>query len=79
MSPYPASGHFHSRVFDAGPGANWGGLSWNADTTADTGVALSVRTGNTPNPDGTWTSFTPIAASGDDIPGSSRYVQYRPT
>ena len=55
MSPYPASGTFQSRVFDAGQSANWGGLGWNADTTADTSVALSVRTGNTPSPDGTWT------------------------
>ena len=36
-----------------------------------------MRTGDTPAPDGTWSSFTPIAASGDDVPGSSRYAQYR--
>ena len=38
---------------------------------------MSVRTGNTPTPDLTWSAFTPIASSGGDIPGNSRYVQYR--
>ncbi len=55
MSPYPASGTFDSRVFDAGPGqsVNWGALTWNSATPPGTGIAISVRTGNTPTPDGT--------------------------
>ena len=77
MSPYPASGNFDSRVFDAGQSADWGALAWSADTPAGTGVALSVRTGNTPTPGPGWSSFSPIAASGGDIPGNSRYLQYR--
>ena len=79
LSPYPASGTFDSRVFDAGAGqiADWGALSWNSATPSGTGIAISVRTGDTPTPDGTWSAFTPIASSGGDIPGSSRYVQYR--
>ena len=77
MGPYPASGSFDSRVFDAGQGADWGSLSWTAATPGGTGVGLSVRTGNTATPDGTWSAFTPVATSGGDIPGSSRYVQYR--
>ncbi len=77
LSPYPSAGTFDSRVLDAGQPADWGPLSWTADTPAGTGVALSVRTGNTPTPDGSWTGFTPISASGADIPGNSRYIQYR--
>jgi hypothetical protein len=79
MSPYPGSGTFDSRVFDAGAGqiADWGVLSWNSATPSGTGIAISVRTGDTPTPDGTWSAFAPIASSGGDIPGSSRYVQYR--
>ncbi len=79
MSPYPASGTFDSRVFDAGSGqsVNWGALTWNSATPSGTGIAMSVRTGNTPTPDGTWSAFTPIATSGGDIPGNTRYVQYR--
>ena len=79
MSPYPGSGTFDSRVFDAGTGqiADWGALSWDSATPSGTGIAISVRTGDTPTPDGTWSAFTPIASPGGDIPGSSRYVQYR--
>ena len=79
LSPYPAAGTFDSRVFDAGAGQNaaWGALSWNATTPAGTAVALSARTGGTPTPDPSWSAFAPIATSGGDIPGSSRYVQYR--
>ena len=79
MSPYPGTGTFDSRVFDAGAGqtADWGALAWNSATPAGTGTTTSVRTGNTPTPDGSWSAFTPIASSGGDIPGNSRYVQYR--
>ena len=79
MSPYPATGTFDSRVFDAGAGqtADWGALNWNSATPAGTGIAISVRTGNTPTPDGTWSAFTPIPTSGGDIAGNSRFVQYR--
>jgi Bacterial Ig-like domain/Purple acid Phosphatase, N-terminal domain/Glycosyl hydrolases family 16 len=79
MSAYASSGSFDSRVFDAGAGqsADWGALTWSASAPVGTGVALSARTGDTPVPDATWTAFSPIAASGGDVPGSSRYVQYR--
>ncbi len=77
MSPYPGSGTFTSRVFDGGPAVDWGALDWTAATPPGTGVALSVRTGDTPTPDGSWSAFTPVAASGGDIPGTSRYVQYQ--
>ncbi len=77
ISPYPSAGTFTSRVFDAGQAADWGALTWHANAPPGTGVALSVRTGNTPTPDGSWSAFTPIASSGGDIPGNSRYVQYR--
>src|SRR6185503_2546149 len=62
LSPYPGSGTFDSRVLDAGQSVNWGALSWTADTPAGTGVALSVRTGNTPTPDGSWSGFNPVGS-----------------
>ncbi len=77
LSPYPSSGTFLSRVFDAGQAADWGALSWHANAPPNTSVQISVRTGNSPTPDGTWSAFTSIASSGGDIPGNSRYVQYR--
>ena len=77
VGPYPASGAFESRIFDAGQAVNWNQLSWIENTPAGTDVQLSVRTGNTPTPDGSWSSFAPIATSGGSIGGNSRYLQYR--
>ena len=77
MTPYPASGTFLSRVFDAGTAPNWGGLTWNASLPAGTSLAMAARTGDTPTPDGTWSTFRTISSSGGAIGGNSRYVQYR--
>ena len=40
-------------------------------------MALSVRTGNSATPDGTWTDFVPLASSGAAIGAVSRYLQYQ--
>ena len=78
MGPYPSTATFLSRIFDAGdPSAAWGALNWNALTPAGTSIAMSVRAGNTPAPDATWTGFAPIAASGDSMNLAARYVQYK--
>ena len=72
ISPYPGSGTFDSPVFDAGASqtADWGALELELSDTLGAAVALSARAGSTPTPDGSWSSFTPIAASsGGDIPG----------
>ena len=59
MSPYPASGSFDSRVFDAGDQLDWQAMSWDAQPRRRHRVALSVRTGNTPTPDGSWSVVHP--------------------
>ena len=58
----------------------WTGATFDGvtSTPAGTAVAFEVRTGNTPTPDGTWSAFASIA-NGADIPGTSRYIQYRAT
>ena len=38
---------------------------------------MSYRTGNSLVPDGSWTSFAPVASSGGALTGTSRYIQYR--
>ncbi len=77
MGPFAASGSFFSRVFDGGGTVSWNTASWNAAMPAGTTVTLSVRTGNTPTPDGTWTNFVPLAGSGASIGAVGRYLQYR--
>jgi phage tail protein X len=79
MTPYAATGAFTSRVFDAGSSVPWGSATWTNTLPAGTSVSLSVRQGNTPTPDGSWTPFAPLAGSGATIGGSARFLQYRAT
>jgi len=76
-SPYPTSASFESRVFDALQGASFGAAYWSATTPAGTAAALSVRAGNTPVPNASWSAFVPIATSGASAGVTGRYVQYR--
>ena len=75
--PYASSGTYTSQVFDGGVARIWGAVTWNAGAPTGTNVSIAVRKGNTPVPDESWTSFTPVAASGDNTNGTSRYIQYK--
>jgi cysteine-rich repeat protein len=77
MSPYAASSSFESRVFDAGATASWDEVTWSATEPAATTVALSVRAGDTPAPDASWTAFAPVSSPGDLGGVTGRYAQYR--
>jgi hypothetical protein len=77
MTPYAASGTFLSRVFDAGSSVTWGTATWTSDLPNGTSLNISVRRGNSPTPDQTWTAFANLSGSGSTIGGNSRYVQYR--
>ena len=77
MSPYPATGTFLSRVFDASQQVGWQSLTWQAQLPLGTTLAMSVRTGDTASPDGSWSTWTPIASSGGQIGLVGRYAQYR--
>jgi hypothetical protein len=75
VSPYVPRGSFTSRVFDAGETTRWNAPAWSGEEPAGTRVDLTVRTGDTPVPDATWTTFTEMPASGATT--VSRYLQYR--
>jgi Domain of unknown function (DUF4082)/Bacterial Ig-like domain/Bacterial Ig domain/Purple acid Phosphatase, N-terminal domain/FlgD Ig-like domain/Cohesin domain len=77
MSPYPASGTFTSRVFDAGAPKAWGVVSWDADLPTATSLGIDVRTGDVAVPDGTWSAWNTIASSGASVGATTRYVEYR--
>jgi hypothetical protein len=78
VAPYQTAGTFTSRVFDAGDATTWGAVNWHGDTPPGTSLAISVSTGNTPNPnDGSWSSFTPVKAPGTAVNSTSRYIQYK--
>jgi VCBS repeat-containing protein len=71
------AGTFVSRVFDGGAPTGWQSLSWQAQTPTGTALAMSVRTGNSTIPDGSWTAWKPVASSGGQVDLSGRYAQYR--
>jgi hypothetical protein len=77
MTPHATAATFLSRVFDAGSIVPWADASWTSVLPSGTSLIVSVRTGNTPAVDGSWTSFATIPASGASIGASSRYLQYR--
>jgi hypothetical protein len=52
-------------------------VTWNADEPAGTSLAIHARTGHTPSPDGSWTPFTLVPASGSSLGLAGRYLQYR--
>ena len=76
MSPYSSSGTYFSRVFDGGGPADWGLVTWSAETPSGTNIIISVRTGNTPTPDESWGALIPIT-NGASIGANGRYMQYR--
>ena len=77
LTPYAASGTFLSRVFDGVGTVPWGTVTWASNLPSGTSLVISVRQGNTPTPDSTWTPFTTITSSGATIGGNSRYLQYQ--
>lgn len=78
MSPYPGSGMFTSRVFDAGNPVDWISLSDTALTPIGTSLSFESRSGNTAFPDGTWSGWQGIS-SGVIASPNARYIQYRAT
>jgi hypothetical protein len=77
LTPYAASSTFLSRVFDAGSPVSWLTVTWTSTLPSGTSLVLSVRQGNTPSPDNTWTSFATVPGSGATIGGTARYLQYK--
>lgn len=63
-----------SKVLDAGLRARFGRLTW----TADGALELSTRTGNTKEPDDTWSAWSPaLAAPGVVVSPAAQYLQVR--
>jgi len=76
LTPYVSPGRFESRVFDAGASAGWGDVTWQSLLPAGTSTSVSLRAGETPVPDGSWSAFTPLLAPGTAAGLTGRYAQY---
>ena len=78
LSPYPAAGTLRLAGPRRRPAGRLGRRSAGPPTPPPAPAWRSASApANTPTPDGSWSGFTPIAASGGDVAGNSRYLQYR--
>ena len=66
-----------SRVFDAGQAADWGAISWHANAPPGTSLRSASAPATRPPPTGAGAPSPRSPRSGGDVPGNSRYVQYR--
>jgi WD40 repeat protein len=74
------TGTFTSRILDGKTFNRWGQFQWTGETPTGTSLAWSVRSGNTPLADATWTDWQALdAASGTAVMNlpPSRFIQYR--
>ena len=58
-------GVYMTPAIDAGTIADWGRVRWTADLPRGAGVEIQVRSGNTEEPDGTWSSWRRLDEKGD--------------
>ena len=67
-----------SSVFNASEEVDWGIIEWDDSLPPETAVLMYVRSGNTPAPDSTWSTWDSLG-NGDEIADSlnSQYLQYR--
>jgi hypothetical protein len=79
---YASRGTVVSEVLDARLLSQWGSLRWQADTPTGTLVTVAVRSGNTPEPNETWSDWsaeqTDAQQAGIRAP-IARFLQYRLT
>ena len=78
MNNYTAnSGQFTSRVLDSGPGAqDWQTMTVTRTAPTGTQITYQTRSGPTPVPDATWSTFAAVGTGGAIPSPNSRYIQY---
>ncbi len=75
-----AAGTFTSKVKDTETVSTWGRIRWEAELPAGSAVEVQTRSGNTANPDPTWSEWSAPykQKEGDPILGErARYLQVR--
>ena len=79
---YASTGTIQSEVLDAKLISKWGSLRWKADTPAGTNVTVAVRSGNTSEPDETWSNWSAEQTQPQQAviaAPTARFLQYRVT
>jgi hypothetical protein len=79
---YVDRGTVVSEALDAKLISKWGSLRWKADVPADTSISVAVRTGNTAEPDETWSPWSTEETDAEQAvvrAPTARFLQYRAT
>jgi hypothetical protein len=79
---YAAKGTITSEALDAKLISRWGSLRWRSDMPAGTKVTVALRSGNTAEPDETWSAWSAEQTDAQQavIPApTARFLQYRIT
>jgi P pilus assembly chaperone PapD len=76
-SYYAGTAYLDSSVFSVGSKADWGEVTWVAETPPGTNITVKVRCGDTPTPDATWTGWAAVTNGGTVPHADSLYIQYR--
>jgi hypothetical protein len=74
------TGTFASKPLDARMVASWGKISWRLSTQAGTELSLTTRSGNTDQPDNSWSDWSApyTTSAGQQITSPrARYLQWR--
>ncbi|HOW86607.1 MAG TPA: hypothetical protein P5119_12155 [Candidatus Aminicenantes bacterium] len=73
------AGEYSSPVLDARTQAAWGRIVWDADVPAGTSIQLQTRSGNTGEPNATWTDWSPFYGKGEEqvLSPKARYLQVK--
>ncbi|MFH0965754.1 MAG: hypothetical protein V2A58_17285 [Planctomycetota bacterium] len=82
LDGYMKEGAFTGTVLDAGNAARWGKAVWYADAPAGTSVTVTTRSGNSAQPDGTWSAWSAalLEPAGSQVESpTGRFLQYRLT
>jgi hypothetical protein len=79
---FAARGTVLSDVLDAHLLSKWGSLHWRADLPAGTSVTVAVRSGNTAEPNETWSDWSAEQTDAEKaaiLAPTARFLQYRIT
>lgn len=74
------SGEYLSRVMDAKTISSWGNIEWRAEASSETTLQLQTRSGNSSEPNESWSDWSPPYQKyqGEKILSpKSRYIQFK--
>lgn len=73
------SGEYMSPVLDARTLASWGRVAWDAAVPAGAAVQLQSRSGNTSEPNATWSEWSPFYGKAEEpvLSPKARFLQFK--